>query len=101
MSRFVMSKEDQTPIAMNKFEVGKEGHKKHLKNKKNNPVAEKFTHETADINSLLLKHFAPQAHHNMSNHIRPAPQCQVGTLEDDNCYTCVNINADLMSELIF
>jgi hypothetical protein len=98
MARFVMSVKDQTKVPMNKFYVDKDGKKKPLKNKRNNPLAERFANETADFNAMVLKHFAPPAHQNMSHHIRDATQCQVGTLGADNAFTCVNINADQTSE---
>ena len=100
MARFVMSVEDQTPIPMNKFSLDREGKKRQHKNKRNNPWAKRFTNETADLNALVLKHFAPSAHHNMSSHLRAAPQCQVGTLGDDNAFTCVTINADNTSKFL-
>ena len=98
MARFVMSVKDQKKIPMNKFYINKEGKKKPLTNKRNNPRAERFANETADLNALILKHFAPPAHQNMSRHIRAATQCQVGTLGADNAFTSVNINADQTSE---
>ena len=76
------------------------GQKRQHKNKRNNPRAKRFSNETADLNALVLKHFAPSAHHNMSSHLRAAPQCQVGTLGDDNAFTCVTINADNTSKFL-
>lgn len=92
-----MSLEDRVPVPMNKF-TEKDGKLVQHKNKRNNPVARKFTNDTADFTGLILKHFAPLAHFNMSNHIRLADQCQVGTLGIDNAFTCIALNGDLMSK---
>ena len=100
MSRFLLSEEDcNTKVPMNKFFDTKEGPKPH-KNKRNNPLAQKFTNDTANFCSLVVKHFAPLAHSNMSNHVKNAKGCQIGT-EEDNCFTCIAANGDLACKFYF
>jgi hypothetical protein len=100
MSKFVLSEEDHnTLVPMNKFFDTKEGPKPR-KNRRNNPLAQKFTNDTANFCSVVVKHFAPLAHLNMSNHVKNAKGCQIGSLED-NCFTCVAANGDLTCKLSF
>ena len=100
MFRFLLSEEDcNTKVPMNKFFDTKEGPKPH-KNKRNNPLAQKFTNDTANFCSLVVKHFAPLAHLNMIDHVKNAKGCQIGTRED-NCFTCIAANGDLACKFYF
>ena len=95
MSKFLLSVEDHnTYVPTNKLFRTSKGVMKAHQNKRNNPLARKFANETANFCSLVAKHFAPLAHFNMSNHLKKAQGCQIGTLED-NCFTSVAANGDL------
>lgn len=95
MARFVMTEADNKPEPMPRWYINSRGERVQHQNKNNNPLAEMFVTETANFTALVVKHFAPLAHTNMSNHIRLAEKCQVGSLGEDNCFTCIAMNADV------
>lgn len=96
MSRFLLSEEDHdTYVQMNKQYLTAKGVLKAHENRRNNPLARKFANETANFCSLVAKHFAPLAHFNMSNHVKDAQDCQLGTRKEDNCFTAIAANGDI------
>ena len=106
MSRFVLTESDHLYHDIPGLVLDtKTGKLKHRKNRTNDRDAKSLAEGSAEFVAFVLYHFAPVAFRQMSEHIKNAPDCQLGKLQartnnEGVPFTGIAMNADLTCKLI-